>query len=105
MVSPAITGTVPTHRAILARIQISLGADAAEAQLATKGHIASISNAGKINHSMFSTEMSLGNALIASVNLKTSKPADKSKFAQVLSIRNIQKDAYLRRPSSTRAPW
>ena len=98
-------GTVPTHRAILVRIQISLGADAAEAQLATKGRIASISNAGKLTHSMFSTKMSLGLALIASVSLNITSPAEESKFAQVLSIRNIQKDAYLRRPNSTRAPW
>jgi hypothetical protein len=50
MVSPAIMVTVPTHPAILARIQIFLGADAAETQLATKGHIASISNVGKLIH-------------------------------------------------------
>ena len=50
MVSPAITATVPTHPAILARIQIFHGADAAEPQLATKGRIASISNAGKLTH-------------------------------------------------------
>ena len=50
MVCLAITATVPTHPAIPARIQIFLGAAAAEAQLATKERIASISNAGKLTH-------------------------------------------------------
>ena len=50
MVCLATTATVPTQLEILAQNQISLGVGAAEAHLAAKGRIASISNAGKLTH-------------------------------------------------------
>jgi hypothetical protein len=98
-------GTVPTQLEIVARIPISLAVDAVEAHLVANGRIASISNAEKLTQMMFSIKMSLGLASIASANLKTTNPPEESNFVQVLSLRNFQKDAYLRRQSSTPAPW
>ena len=54
---------------------------------------------------MSSMKKSLALASIASVNLNTSSQVEESKFALVLSIRNIQRDASLRRQSFMRAPW
>ena len=79
-----ITATVPTQPAILARNQKSLVADAAEASLAIKERTASISNAGKLTHSMYSIRMSLALAPIASVSLKITYLLEESNFAQVL---------------------
>ena len=58
--------------------------DAAEAPLAIKGRTASISNAGKLTHSMYSIKMSLALAPIASVSLKITYLLEESNFAQVL---------------------
>ena len=58
--------------------------DAAEAPLAIKGRTASISNAGKLTHSMYSIKMSLVLASIASASLKITYLLEESNFAQVL---------------------
>jgi hypothetical protein len=85
MVWCAITAIVPIQLAnCLALIQLSLGVDAAEAPLAAKGRIASISNAGKITHLMYTMKMSLGLASIASASLKITNPSEESNFALVL---------------------
>ena len=79
-----ITATVPTQLEILARNQISLVADAAEASLAIKERTASISNAGKLTHSMYSIRMSLVLASIASASLNSTNLPEESNFALVL---------------------
>jgi hypothetical protein len=58
--------------------------DAAEAPLAIKGRIASISNAGKLTHSMYSIIMSQVLAPIASASLNSTNLPEESNFALVL---------------------
>jgi hypothetical protein len=58
--------------------------DAVEALLAPKGRTASISNAGKLTHSMYSIKMSLAIAPIVSASLKITYLPEESNFALVL---------------------